>query len=493
MVDDPEKNYLYPKEGKQNFNALLQQLCTQAKKPFYAHPTFIQKLIASEKPDRPNKQLYQTIKSIFHQPHSHSILKVLSYARLLGYTIPPVKKVIDLPQFDGYHQFAVDMHSIRCMYHLEHIKDPFIKALFEVLNDEEKVMLKIVTFLHDAGKGRERDHHLVGASLFKVFAEKLNLAPEHIAMGETLILYHTLMSKVAQREDIYNEKTVIHFASHFQTKKLLDLIYILTYADMNGVGKDIYNSFNAKLIRGLYEQSLEILDNKTMLDEAAKRLKKEKILKRNAAFKTFTAIEQKKILQIPSDLLFLRYSPQKIFSISQKAFETEDYTFKINNINYLTIEVTRRKPFNISYLLGKLSTLGVVHMDICKLFDDLKYFKIDFSTKVNSEEIPHIKEILLDSFDDTKKSTLTPPDIKKDELQIDCEHSKTYAVMYLNCKDQRGLLAYIINIFDEMGIDIATAKIHTLKSRVRDMFLIEKNGKFCHNVDIIIDKLTGNK
>ena len=83
--------------------------------------------------------------------------------------------------------------------------------------------------------------------------------------------------------------------------------------------------------------------------------------------------------------------------------------------------------------------------------------------------------------------------IGKDELKIDCEHSKTYAVMYLNCKDQKGLLAYVIKLFDEMGIDIATAKIHTLKRRVRDLFLIEKNGKFCHNVDTIIDKLTGNQ
>ena len=493
IADDPEKNYLYPKKGKQDFNALLQELSTHAQKPFYAHPSFIQKLITAEKPERPDEQLYTTIKSIFSQTYSHSILNVLSYARLMSYTIPPMKKAINLPQFDGYHQFAVDMHSIRCMYHLEHIEDPFITKLFEALNEEEKVMLKIVTFLHDAGKGRERDHHFVGASLFKIFAEKLHLDPEHIAMGETLILYHTLMSKVAQRDDIYNENTVLHFASHFQTKKLLDLIYILTYADMNGVGKDIYNSFNARLIRILYQQSLEILDNKTRLDEAAKRVKKEEALKRNAAFKTLTSIEQKKVLQIPSDLLFLRYSLQKIVAISQNAFTTEDYTFKISNANYLTIEVTRRKQFNISYLLGKLSTLEVVHMDICKLFDDLKYFKIDFSTKVNPEEVLHIKEILRDSFDETKKSTLTVPVIGKDELKIDCEHSKTYAVMYLNCKDQKGLLAYVIKLFDEMGIDIATAKIHTLKRRVRDLFLIEKNGKFCHNVDTIIDKLTGNQ
>jgi len=493
IVENPEKNFLYPKKGKQTFNTLLKQLSAHAKNPFYAHPTFIQKLITAQRPERPDEILYQTIKNIFCQPYSHSTLNVLSYARLMRYTIPPIKRVVNLPQFDGYHQFAVDIHSIRCVYHLEHIRDPFIQQLFEALSNEEKVMLKIVTFLHDAGKGRQKDHHLVGASLFKVFANKLKLQHEHIAMGETLILHHTLMSKIAQREDIYNEKTILHFASHFQTKKLLDLIYILTYADMNGVGKGIYNSFNAKLIKVLYEQSLNVLNNTTMLDVASKRLKKEKTLKRNALFQTLRPTQQKKVLQIPSDLLFLRYSPLNIMTIIQNAFATKDYTFKISNKEYLTIEVTRRKSFNIAYLLGKLSTIGVVNMNICKLFDDLKFFKIDFATKVLPDDIPRIEEILHESFDTSKKSTLSVPIIEKNELEIDCEHSKTYAVMHLNCKDQKGLLAYVIYIFDEMGIDIATAKVHTYKSRVRDLFLIEKNGKFCHNVDTIVNKLTGKR
>ena len=110
-----------------------------------------------------------------------------------------------------------------------------------------------------------------------------------------------------------------------------------------------------------------------------------------------------------------------------------------------------------------------------------------------TEDIVRIEEILHKSFDDSKKNVLQVPTIRKDEFTIDCDHSKTYAIMHLSCKDQTGLLAYIINIFDEMGVDIATAKIHTLKNSVRDMFLIEKNGNFCHNVDKIIEKLTREK
>jgi len=307
-------------------------------------------------------------------------------------------------------------------------------------------MLKLVTFLHDAGKGRKRDHHFVGASLFKVFANKLHIDPELIKMGETLILYHTLMSNVAQREDLYSEKVILAFASHFKTKKLLDMIYILTYADMHGVGKGTYNSFNARLIKTLYMRSIESLSHTLMLDKAAKRIKKEQTLKKHPKFLTLSRTEQKKILEIPSNLLFLRYKPEKIV------------------------------------VLSKLSNLDVVNMDICKLFDDLKYFKIDFSAKVDKEDILLIEEILHNSFDDSKKSRLQLPVIQRKELEIDCEHS-------LNTTNQKGLLAYIINMFDELGIDIVSAKIHTLKNSVRDIFLIEKNGNFCHNTDKIIDKL----
>jgi len=483
-----QKPFAYP-EGK-DLNSILKHLCKEAAHPFTPHPTLLRALINAKRPERPNKTLYKTIYSIFHQPHAHSILCTLSYARLLRYTIPPIKKVVDLPQFDGYHQYAVDIHSLRSLYFLEHIEEPLLQTCFEGLGKEERAMLKLVVFLHDAGKGRKRDHHLVGASLFRIFAQKLDMKPSLIAIGEKLIQYHTLMSNIAQREDLYSEKVIYGFASHFPTKKELDMIYLLTYADMSGVGGDVYNSFSAKLLRTLYKHSLETLDRTAMLDEAAKRAKKERSLKRHPLFEALKRTQQKKILQMPSNLLFLRYHPERIIKICQKAFETEHYSYHISNEEYLTIEIIRADSINLSYLLGKLSNLEVVNMDISKLFNELKYFKIDFATKVPQEEIPHIEQIIHDAFDPTKKSIDTIPHIKPEEIEIDCEHSKSYAIMHLRSKNQKGLLAYVIDLFDSLGIDIVTAKVHTLKNRVRDMFLIEKNGNFCHNTELIIQKLT---
>jgi len=486
---DPKRNFIY--STTKEFNPLLKELCDHAKNPFYAHSSFIQQLLTADKPDRPDKLLYETIANFFYQPYSYYILSALSFSRLLKYVIPPIRKVVDLPQFDGYHQYAVDIHSMKCVYHLEHIEDPFIQNLFETLDSEEKAMLKLVTFLHDTGKGRKRDHHLVGASLFKVFAKKLHIDPELIKLGETLILYHTLMSNVAQREDLYSEKVILAFAAHFKTQKLLDMIYILTYADMNGVGEGTYNSFNSRLIKTLYLRSSEALSHTVMIDETAKRIKKEQTLKKHPDFLSLSKIKQKKILQIPSNLLFLRYKPERIVAIAKKGFETNSYEYLISNKEYLTIEIIRKKSFNLGYFLANLNTLDVANMDICKLFSDMKYFKIDFTSNVDKEDIILIEEILHHSFNDNKKSTVHIPVIQKKELEIDCEHSQSYAMMRIHTANQKGLLAYIINLFDEMGIDIVSAKIHTLKNSVRDSFLIEKNGNFCHNTELILDKLIG--
>ncbi len=129
-------------------------------------------------------------------------------------------------------------------------------------------------------------------------------------------------------------------------------------------------------------------------------------------------------------------------------------------------------------------------MDIFKIFDDLRYFKIEYNEKVTDDDIMLIKEIIADSFDLNKKINIAKPVILPKEIEFDCEHSQNYASMYLHTKNQKGLLAYVIEIFDDMSIDIASAKILTVKNRARNMFLIEKDGNFCNNIKLISKKLT---
>ena len=430
------------------------------------------------------------IKKLFFKESLYPTLNLLHKSNLLPIIIPPLKKVMFLPQFDGYHQYPVDIHSLYSVKNLENIEDKYILNIYNSLTKTEKAMLKLTTLLHDAGKGRVQDHSEVGAKLLKVFAQKLGFNSDLIEMGATLIKYHTTMSNTAYREDIHSEKTLFNFTAKLKSPKVLDMLYVLTYADINAVGKNIYTSYNARLLRELYNLAKETFGKKEILEESAKRVKKEEALKRNPKFKNFSKTLQKKILNIESNLFFIKHKTDEIIDISLMASKTKDFVYKIKNDEYLTIEIIRKVPLNLGYLLGKLSSLDVASMEVFKLFNEIKYFKIEFLEKIEDENIGFIEKNIEDSFDMEKKIKLKKPEIKKDEIKIDCEHSKTYASMQINTKNQKGLLAYIAALFDKYGIDIATAKVHTIKNKARDLFLIEKNGNFCNNKEIIIKMLT---
>lgn len=487
---DINYDLVYPGNKIKDLDSLISEMSKYAVQPFKVHPTFLQQLIHAEKPMTLTSHNYKTIKNIFYTNSAYSILNTLSYAKLIKYLFAPMKKAIDLPQFDGYHMYNVDIHSLKSLYHVETIQDPYIEQLFNNLNKDEQAILKLIIYLHDAGKGRIKDHHKIGASLFKTFAKNLNFDNNLIKIGEQLILHHTLMSNVSQREDIENEKTLLKFIAYFKTKKLLDMIYILTYADMNGVGNNIYNNYVADLLKNLYINSLSLQKHKSAINDTSKRLKQEKVLMRNVEFTKLSKREQKLILNIPSNFIFLRYSASEIVEISKKSFNIENYSFTLNNDNFLSIEIFKSIPMNLAYLLHKLSNLNIVHMDIAKITNSIKYLKIEFSEQVSSHELTDVEQIIINSFNSNQTFQSNIPSINNKDISIDCEHSKSLGKLSLNVKDQSGLLAYVIEVFDSLNIDIASAKLHTLKNKTKDIFLIEKNGNFCHNIDIIMSKLT---
>jgi len=488
-IPDLYNDYLLIRE-ESTLLKVISTLNQNGAKPFEVHPRVLKILLHAKKPERLTKQLYKAISDIFYQNSAYSILKTIHSARLLKYTIPPIKKVVDLPQFDGYHHFSVDMHSLECLLFLENIEDPLLIECYESLSKKEKHLLKIVTFLHDAGKGRKKDHALVGVSLFKLFATKIDMDSALIEIGTKLIQYHDLMSNTAQREDLYNEKTILQFASRFKSQKLLNMIYLLTYADMSGVGSGVYTNFNAKLLRTLYKESVASLQHDKILSMTARKLKKVERLKKEERFKAFPKTVQKRILSIPANELFVYNSSERILSIIDMALNIDDFSYKITNKQFLTIEIVRKKSLNLGFLLSKLSRLNIVNFSVAKLFGELKYFKIDFNEIIDESELPLLEDIIYESFESDAQIKLIKPDIKKNEIEINCGHSREYGVLRLRTKDQKGLLAFVTHLFDKLKIDIVSTKIHTSKYRVNDLFLIQKDGNFCHNTEIIIKELT---
>ena len=433
---------------------------------------------------------YMLLKELLKRKNVYCFLKLFYDAGVLHKLFPNFRKVLHLPQFDGYHHYPVDIHSLKCVKSLENIKEPFIQKLFDELDSDEKLLIKIAVLFHDTGKGRKQDHSEVGAKLIAQFAKHLKLSENLTNRAITLIKHHVLMSNVAFKENIHNEKTLYKFMSNIKDSKNLKLLYILTYADINGVGGDTFNSFNSKLLYDLYLSALEVSQNSDRITDAAKRLNIEKRVKNHLEFKTLPKLLQTKLLRIESNLFFFKHAPHDIISIAKKAKETQEFSYTIKTNSSLSIEIYRKIPLNIGYLLARLSHLDVGSMEIFTLFDDVKYFKIEFKKNIAESELIEIDAIVNKAFDMSLKVKLQDISITKQEITIDCEHSLTHAELSVNTKNQRGLLAYIMNVFEELNINIVTAKIHSTKYRVRDSFLMEKQNNICNNTDKIYRLLT---
>jgi [protein-PII] uridylyltransferase len=236
-------------------------------------------------------------------------------------------------------------------------------------------------------------------------------------------------------------------------------------------------------------QSVVALENKALLEDSTRRVKKENAIKNNPLFKSQSKLMQKRILKIESNQLFLIYKAQDIINIAIDAKDVFDMSYKIENIDQLTIKIIRLIPINLGYLLGKLSFLSISGMHIFKLYDNKKYFDITFSQKVDEVDIPFIEEIIKNSVDMSKEFNFIKPSIKENEIKIDLDHSEELAQIQITTKDQKGLFAYIAHIFDKFNVEIQSAKINSRNNKANDLILVEKNGNFLPNKDEIIKLL----
>jgi len=441
-------------------------------------------------PQKTNTVTKTLIHTLLQKDNLFPIIDLLRKSDLLIEVIPSFKKIIDQPQFDGYHKHPVDIHSIQTLYHIQNIKDPFVKKMYENLNYNQKHLVKLAALFHDCGKGRGKDHHIVGQNLFKKFAGSIGISSENIAIVSTLVRYHNMLTKVATTEDIYSQQTILAFSGIIPTKEMLDLLFILTYADINSVDSKFYKSSTSTLLKELYLQTLPAYDNKELLKLSTRRAAKENTIQKHKLFGELKPIVKKKILHIESNQLFLKYKAEDIIKIATRAYKVQEYDFKLFNEDHLRIRITRKVPLNLGYLLGKMQFLNITSMGIYKLFDNTKFFEITFDKHLDEIDIPFVEEIINNSFDMTKSIKLKKPEIKEDEIYINCDHTDELAQLKINTKDQKGLFSYIAKVFDDFNIEIHSAKIQSNKGKTNDMLLISKNGSFCKNKEEIVTILT---
>jgi [protein-PII] uridylyltransferase len=193
-------------------------------------------------------------------------LRRMNELGVLSTFIPEFEPIVAMMQFNMYHSYTVDEHTIQCIRNLAQIeREELVEELpiaSSILKEGiNRKVIYVALLLHDIGKGRPEDHSVLGAKIVRKVAPRLGLNKEEVDTAEWLVRYHLLMSDMAQKRDIADPRTVRDFAKAVQTVKRLDLLTVLTVCDIRGVGPTTWNNWKAALIRALYRQTLRALED----------------------------------------------------------------------------------------------------------------------------------------------------------------------------------------------------------------------------------------
>ena len=191
-------------------------------------------------------------------------LRRMNELGVLGAIIPEFKRIIALMQFNFYHSYTVDEHTIQCISFLARIEQGTLNEELPIASEilksgVDRRVLYIAILLHDIGKGLPEDHSIAGAELAKKIAPELGLNASEADRVTWLVENHLVMSDFAQKRDLSDPKTVSNFGKIVKTTSNLNLLTVLTVCDIMGVGPGALNNWKAQLLRELYTNTRNLI------------------------------------------------------------------------------------------------------------------------------------------------------------------------------------------------------------------------------------------
>ncbi|BBC71160.1 bifunctional uridylyltransferase/uridylyl-removing protein [Altererythrobacter sp. B11] len=191
-----------------------------------------------------------------------TVLRWMNEAGVFGRFVPDFGKVNAQMQYDMYHHYTVDEHTIRAIGLLARIErgelnqdHPLASAIIARITHRR--VLYVATMLHDIAKGRGGDHSLLGAELALKLCPRLGLDKDETELVSWLVRWHLLMSATAFKRDLSDPKTIDDFVGEVHTLERLRLLTLLTIVDIRAVGPGIWNSWKRQLLGELYELAEE--------------------------------------------------------------------------------------------------------------------------------------------------------------------------------------------------------------------------------------------
>ncbi len=439
------------------------------------------------------------------RPDGAKWLAILNQSGILGRYLPDWARIVGQMQFDTYHVYTVDEHTIEVIRVLNQLERGELHEIAPIASSvvghiQSRRALYVAALLHDIGKGRGGDHSEIGAEIALELGPRLGLSAEETEMASWLVLHHLLLSQTAFKRDIDDPKTILDLADTIQSPERLRLLLVLTVADMRAVSPHVWNGWKATLLRKIFSRVMEVLEGGLATTERDERVARAKAAV-SALLADWPAEEREKFLARGYPSYWLSFDPEtheRHARMIRVAESRGDRLVVLTDplparaVTEVTV-YTEDHPGLFSRIAGALALAGAsivdarIHtmtdgmaLDVFWIQDanggvfDAPHRLARLAALIEQalsgrlrlrSEIPKLVQGLVGK---RMRAIHVPP-----RVVIDNHASNTHTVIEINGRDRPGLLHDVTAVMSRAGLQIASAHITTYGMRAVDVFYVK--------------------
>ena len=458
-----------------------------------------------------------------HEASAERVLRLMNESGFLSKYMPDFGRIVGMMQFDMYHSYTVDEHTLKAVGIMNAIEQgevrdeaPLACELFPKISSRRALYVAIL--LHDIAKGRGGDHSILGAEVAERLCPELGLEEEETETVIWLIRHHLLMSKIAFRYDLHDPKTIMDFVQDVQSPERLKLLLILTVADIRAVGPDIWNGWKASLMRDLYRRAEAVIGGAGPAEVA-----------NNAAGEALYLVSERLREDARWDEARITAYQSQFYPSYWTSFSTDRLVKQAHLVDGFSFE---DNPLGISFeddVKNNTTIMTVIAQDHPGLFSRIAgAVALSHLTIVNARINTRKDGAILDSFrlQDSDRQAISDPKLLarlhdriaqalggEMNLHIALEkrwnsqparlralsvpprvivtnkRSKSHTVIEVNGRDRPGLLYQVTYHIAQMGLQIHSASVSTYGEKAVDVFYVRDIFGLQVRSDAMVEKI----
>lgn len=437
--------------------------------------------------------------SMLDNPYKLSdILMLMKELKFLGRYIPEFRAVEALARHDYYHKYTVDEHIILAIRSLEWLWTGRIQGpatLTDAMRGlKRRHILMLAVLLHDLGKAYIGEHENSSLEIAEMVLDRIGVSGDDRERVLFLVHNHLVMSRLSQRRETTDRNVISRFAGLVRDRENLDMLYLLTFADISAVSPSSWTQWKAALLQELYLETLSYIEKKTAAaEDISRRLRRSIEEIRNASSHLFTQDEADGIISAMPEQYILNTKVAKILEHMAmiKRLPSErlvighrhDYENGVTELTLCAYDAYGMLSRTAGVLASK--NLNIVR---AKAFTTKNGVMIDTFHVTDAEgNLLSYEDAWISVLDDLRRALTGPyapprpglycqqvpaAGVPATSVDFDNESSDSFTIIDITAPDRVGLLYRITRSLYELNIDIASAKVSTEGARAMDSFYV---------------------